>query len=841
MFNLLKLETEEEFALPSAYYAGVMHFREGQYETAIEDFKMAVADPKYSTEAPVWISSAYMKMNRYSDLVSYVEPILHDSTYRQSSGNLASIIAELQFQKQDYVNAAKSYSVVLEKSASMMNRERTYKYAFSLYKSKQYDEALKFLAKPSRLEDSLDQEIAKTRALILIDQAQWDSALQALKVVAAMPFNPELADEAVLMSFSLLQRNQKWPELLKEIKDYQKRFPQNKHSEVLVSYALEALNKQNNLSAIEDFMLNFPVGKVKFQELYQSTCYAIATQAFDKHEDRKAITYFKKSLDFAVNREMAWYARYALAEMFARSNRNSDAIKLYIPLLAETSLPNGSKELSQRIRLSLAYSFAFITYYDRSLQYFEEYVANKPNGLRSVDDLRNLAEITIANGNLEGGMKLFDEAIAQNSPQTTSLIDRKALIYYNLRKYKEASDVYQDYLSKYPSDVQSDAIFYRLNEAKARQQTSEQYAQVIKNTIQFLQQKSPTNPYIAPVLLLRAQAYENTNQWFLAMDDYVTIVRKYTTDSSAKEAIIGANELLKKAGRYAEVLELQRIYATQHGDDPTLADQWYDICVEMFRQGKYKLLVPELVRFTQEYPTYKQSDELNYMLGVSTYHTKDLTNSVIYLKRSQQGVSFANRSQYMLALVYEEQKHLDLAITQLVDLKANISYQDTLTLDVQDKLKQIYGQQGKFDALTKLWADVDGADSTRKSQWALDIGQYAQDAQDFALANQWFEKAIAFNLDEVGARASIAIAKSKALQKDWKASNAWIVDEFVKSEGRYYHLPDSIVGLAYLQMADNFVHLKNTVQAKAILQSVLNSSSDDAVKVLAKKKMDEIQ
>ena len=541
------------------------------------------------------------------------------------------------------------------------------------------------------------------------------------------------------------------------------------------------------------------------------------------------------------SREMAWYARYALAEMFARSNRNSDAIKLYIPLLAETSLPNGSKELSQRIRLSLAYSFAFITYYDRSLQYFEEYVANKPNGLRSVDDLRNLAEITIANGNLEGGMKLFDEAIAQNSPQTTSLIDRKALIYYNLRKYKEASDVYQDYLSKFPSDVQSDAIFYRLNEAKARQQTSEQYAQVIKNTIQFLQQKSPTNPYFAPVLLLRAQAYENTNQWFLAMDDYVTIVRKYTTDSSAKEAIIGANELLKKAGRYAEVLELQRIYATQHGDDPTLADQWYDICVEMFRQGKYKLLVPELVRFTQEYPTYKQSDELNYMLGVSTYHTKDLTNSVIYLKRSQQGVSFANRSQYMLALVYEEQKHLDLAITQLVDLKANISYQDTLTLDVQDKLKQIYGQQGKFDALTKLWADVDGADSTRKSQWALDIGQYAQDAQDFALANQWFEKAIAFNLDEVGARASIAMAKSKALQKDWKASNAWIVDEFVKSEGRYYHLPDSIVGLAYLQMADNFVHLKNTVQAKAILQSVLNSSSDDSVKVLAKKKMDEIQ
>ena len=209
--------------------------------------------------------------------------------------------------------------------------------------------------------------------------------------------------------------------------------------------------------------------------------------------------------------------------MFARNNRNSDAIKLYIPLLAETSLPTGSKELSQRIRLSLAYSFAYITYYDRSLQYFEEYVANKPSGQRSVDDLRNLAEISIANGNLEGGMKLFDEAIAQNAPQTSSLIDRKAAIYYSLRRFKEAADVYQTYLTKFPGDIQSDAVFYRLNEAKNRQQSVEQYAQVIKNTVQFLQQKSPTNPYFAPVLLLRAQAYENTNQWYLAMDDYVTI------------------------------------------------------------------------------------------------------------------------------------------------------------------------------------------------------------------------------------------------------------------------------------------------------------------------------
>jgi tetratricopeptide (TPR) repeat protein len=842
LFNLLKLESEEEFSLPAAYYAGVMHFHSAKFEEAIEDFKIASSSPKYTAEAQVWISSAYVKLNRYNDLINYVEPILRDSSNRLPAGNLAAIIADLQFQKHDFSNAAKSYSVLSDKSPNLMSKESLYRYAFSLYKLKRFEDALVLLAKPSTKSlDSLDQEIAKTRALILIDQQKWDLAYTALKEVANMPFNKDLADEAYVLYLNLLKSNQQWPALLKEIKSYQKRAPQNKLGDILVALAIDALQKQGALSDIEDYMLNFPIGKVKFQELYQSTCYHLGSNAYDKKDDKKAITYFKKSLDFPINREMGWYARFGLAEIFAKSNKNSDAIKIYLSLLEETSLTAGSKELSQRIRLSLAYSFAFITMYDRSLQYFEEYVANKLDGKRNTDDLTNLAEISIANGNLQAGLKYFDEAIQQNTLQTPSLISRKAIILYNFRMFKEAADVYQEFINKYPNDSNVDLMFYRLNEALVRLQKTEVYAQIIKNTTQFIQQKSVTNPFYAPVLLIRAQAYDNTNQWYLAMDDYVSIVRKFTADSSAKEAIIGASDLLKKAGRHSEVIELRRLYANQNGEDPSLSDQWFEICSEMFRLGKYKLVVPELVRFLQEYPTYAQLEELNFMLGVSTYHTKDFTNALNYLKQSQQSPNFSKKAQFFTALIFEEQKQTDLAIGQLVDLKANISYQDTLMVSVQDKLKLLYGKERKFENLTQLFADVDGSDSLRKSKWAVEIGQFAQEAHNYDMADMWFGKAILLNQDEVGALAALGLAKSKAMQKDYKKSNEWLVSEFVKQGSSYYHLPDAIVGLAYLQMADNFIHLKNVPQAKAILQSLLSSSTDNDVKVLAKKKIEEIQ
>jgi uncharacterized protein YfaA (DUF2138 family) len=156
-------------------------------------------------------------------------------------------------------------------------------------------------------------------------------------------------------------------------------------------------------------------------------------------------------------------------------------------------------------------------------------------------------------------------------------------------------------------------------------------------------------------------------------------------------------------------------------------------------------------------------------------------------------------------------------------------------------IRDRYSAQKKFDTLNQLWLDLDAADSLRKSQWAYEIGQNASDVNELDLAKQWFEKAVKLNQDEIGAKASLAYAQSLALQKEYKQSNEWLSSQFVQAESRYYHMPDALVGQAFLIMADNFVQLKNSAQAKVILQSILANSSDEAVKVLAKKKMEGIQ
>lgn len=841
LFNSVKNEAEPEFSLPAAYYAGILHYKAGNYEDAIDDFTMVANDINYTNEVPLWICSSYVKLNRFTDLIAYVESVLKEGKHNLIAGNLTTFIAEYYFQKQDYQNAVKSFSLISTSAGKSLSRGIAHKFAFALFKVKQYDEALSILPKQNPVADSLDQCTAKTRALILIDQQKWDLAYQNLQFAASLNFNKALAEESFLLYLSLIQRNKQWTTLLKEIQAFQVRFPNNKEGNLLVSYALEALRATEDIGLTEHLVKIFPIGKTQFQELYQFMCYKVASNAFDKQNDTQATEYFKKSLNYVVNREMGWYARFALAEILTRSNKNSEAIKVYQSLLTETTSPTGSVELSQRIRLGLAYSFSFIAMYDRSLHYFEEYVAAKSKGPKNVEDLRNLAEIAIANNDLAKGLNYYNEAIQLNSDQTMGLIERKASILFNYHRFDEAVDAYQELITKFPKSAQMDFLYYRLNSSLLRSQKRGNFTQVITNTNRFIDQHTNTNSYFAPTLLLRAQAFQNAKQSESAVNDYIHIVRNFTADSIATEAILGAADLMRKAGRHEELLELQRLYASKHADDSIVEDQWLETCAEMFEQKKYQLVVGELTRFIQKYPSNSQFDDVVFMLGFASYQIKDFENSIKFLKLVKKDSQNATSSSWTLATIYKVQGQQELFINQLKDLKSNLSSGDTLKIAVFNELKAYYVEKKDTTSIQQIWQELEPSQARLKGLWALDFGQLAVESNHNIAAKNWFEKAILVDQDETGAKAALALAKVFSAEKDWKGSNTSLLKNFVQAGSPFNESSESVVGQAFLLMGENFIQLKNVPQAKAILQSILSSSSDNNVKLLAKKKLEEIQ
>ncbi len=836
LFNNLKYESEEEFSMPAAYYAGVMHFRSGMYDEAIADFKLAAKDPTYGPEIPQWISSALMKQGKIAELEQFVEPILADTTGKYLVTELALILAEKQFANAQYAKAAGNYNILYKASPTKFSRNRTFKFAYALAKSGELDRSLTLFKGIAAQEDSVGQQALQLMADMYQSQNKVKERLETLDAIAALPYNPVLAENAFIARWEIFKSQKDWPRIIQEVKKFQASDTNSAHAELFVDLALFAIQQTQDLSALSHFMLHSPAGKAKFQALYQLMMYEKGAQYYAVNDQKRAITFLKRSLEYPLNQEMAWNARYAQAEILARNNKNSDAIKIYMPLLIETSKPTGSPELSQRIRLSLAQSFTYITMYDRAQLYFEEYLANKVAVTKTPQDFRNAAETAIANQKIEAGLAYFEQAIALGQAGTDALIERKAAVLFNERRYAEANAEYLRIGTLYPQSPLRDLATFKAHAALFKSQNKLLYGELIGSLTLTIQQAASGNPYLAPSLLIRGQTYEITNQWSLALDDYIRIVRQFTADSTSKDALIGASEILKRVGRGEEVFELREIYAKQHGEEKGDDEELFDLCRSIFEAGKYRVAVPELVKFVSRYPKFEQMAEVNWMLGYGTFQTKDWGNSATYLKRVQPEDK-KSEALWLLATLELEQKNTEAAIAYLTaSLRETITPE--LRLKATEKLVTLYAQTDQL-AKADVWVDA-LTNPEEKNQVTISLGNAWAQKQDATKAEGYFMQVVQRDSSDVGAQALIQMAVMHSQSGDYKGSTDLIKTYFSQEGARYYEVADAWVGKAYLLMADNFIALKNGRQAKVILDSILSSMSDESILLQAKKKLEEL-
>jgi predicted negative regulator of RcsB-dependent stress response len=111
---------------------------------------------------------------------------------------------------------------------------------------------------------------------------------------------------------------------------------------------------------------------------------------------------------------------------------------------------------------------------------------------------------------------------------------------------------------------------------------------------------------------------------------------------------------------------------------------------------------------------------------------------------------------------------------------------------------------------------------------------YGSDSLQVVQKRKWLDQTIAFDKNEIGADAQYELAMLLAKEGKFKESNDMISTKF---KNEFAEASDAVIGKAYVLLADNFVSLKNLPQAKAILKSVIDNSSDSGVIELAKTKL----
>ena len=801
IFNQIKGEPEEEYSQPAAYFSGLINFNSKHYDLAIEDFKFIEGESIYGLEAPRWITSALLKQEKFTELLAYASPLLKNPNSKIKLDDIGLMVGNLRFQREDFQEAYQVYQQLFTRYPERITRLLTFKKAYSVFKIKNLKEAKSEFDKIVFVKDSLGQHVEYNKGLVLEALDQKDAALKSFDLVKSVNFDPLVTQDAYLKKIGILNDQKKFTAALTEIDECNKRFPKGKNLNDLLKLRVFTVSNWGNLGAIEAYLKQAKGQNTDVQSIYQSLLYDKANRAYKSNDLTEALADFKKSLSYPVNAEIAAYAKYGQGEILSKTNRNPEAVKVYMNLLSDISSIADMDGLKQRVRLSLAQSFTYMSMYEKAQQYFVEYESNIKDLTAKYNTYLNLAEVSVAAGKLNEGIKYFDLASSISAENKFEIVTRKASILYDLRKYKEASAEYEKLLKLGKSGEETDFNTYRYYDCLFRLQTNEAYAKVIKGLYELV-----NRPNLAPALLIKSlmvkgQSYENTGQFFAAADDYRRIVTEFPKDPAAKDAIVGLREMLTRTNRSLEFIAISEKFELANPEDEDNADRSFENVRLSFNIKRYKEVTFLGQKFLTKYPKFESVVQANYYLAESHFQLKNYAQSTEFYKKV---------------------------------LKSSV---DSLHAISSAGIMKGYLKMGYLDSAANHFSQLATRDSLVLSAYTEEIAKGYELKGDKQKETQWLVQTTKFDSFSKGAQASLRLATMMSNDAKYKESNDFIKLNFVDKAGRFYDAEASIVGKAFLLLADNFANLKNIPQSKAILSSLIESSGDTEIKKLAKVKL----
>jgi predicted negative regulator of RcsB-dependent stress response len=156
-------------------------------------------------------------------------------------------------------------------------------------------------------------------------------------------------------------------------------------------------------------------------------------------------------------------------------------------------------------------------------------------------------------------------------------------------------------------------------------------------------------------------------------------------------------------------------------------------------------------------------------------------------------------------------------------------------LNAYNNIFKAYYAAKLLDSVGKVITEIQALSLYSKEEQAKmsrGLAEAYSDSTSLGLRTEWLNKTIALDpKGDIGAEAQYQLAVQLSKEGKIKESNDMITSKF---KNEFAEASDSVMGRAYILLATNFVSLKNLPQAKAILKSVIDNSTDNEVIEIAK-------
>ncbi|GAB3496963.1 tetratricopeptide repeat protein [Spirosoma knui] len=828
LLNEVKVDPNSPDAPAASYYAGVINFRNQNFNEAVADFRRVENNPTYQNQVPNWIAQALYRQRRFDDLLTYTEPLL-----RRNNGSglseVALFTAEVFYQQNQFARAIPYYKQYLNGVGAKAPGAIRFRYGQSLFRTGQYQDAITQLKPLAAGKDTTAQYAAYTLGVSYLQTQNPSYALNAFDQAGRLSFNKAIQEEARFNHGKLQLDQNNGADAVKELTAFLKQYPDSKFENEANELVGEAYFASNNYPAAIAYIEGLKRRTPKINATYQRLTYNQGVNDFNSERYPQAVANLDKSLRYPVDNELQQAAQFWKAEAYSAGKQYDTAIPLY------ASVSKGSGEYATRSLYALGYAYYNKKDYNRALTYFRDFVsrgANAGDRAQVLDATIRLADTYFASKQYENAMRYYDQAIAQNSPDKDYASYQKAVILSYVGRDAEAKAQFDQVQRQYPN---SRFVDESLLQAANVDFEKGSYQAAIRGFSRLIQEK-PNSALVPAALLKRAIAYGNLQQYDPAVADYKRILDNYGDSEQAQSALLGIQNTLNDAGRPEEFSQVLGQYKKSNPGSTEVERVQFENAKNIYFNEKYQQAIQSLLSFLQEYPSSPNTNEARFYLGESYRQTNDPANALRYYNQ----VIADNRSDF---LVRSATRAADLEAKQKNYPRAIRNYQIILNR-ANGKAEQVTAQLGlmdtyfiypKLDSAATIARDIVATGNVvpgAQNRAQLMLGKVAFSKGDYKAAQTEFERTIALAKDVNGAEAQFNLGDILFRQKKYKESVALLLkfnEQF--SEFEYWK------GKAFILVADNNIALEEFAQAKAVLNSIIENSTNETIIAEARQKL----
>ncbi len=823
-------DIDAKYSPAAGYYYAHISYMQGNYETALQGFQKIAGSEIFGPVVPYYIAQIYFLQQRYAEVISYAPPLL-DSAKR--APEIAHLIGASYYRTGRYKDAV-PFLEKYEAGASEFTRDDAYELAYAYYKTDKHPDAITYFQRAiADSSDAIAQNSWYHLADCYLKSGDKLQARNAFVRASQMKFDPVIREDALFNSARLSYELDFAPfnEAIISLSEYLKEFPNTpRHDEaytLLTNVYLGSKNYKEALASIESLKTIGPL----MQPTYQKVAYNRGIELYNNQDYDGAITLFDKALKYPVNREINSQAHYWKAEAYyAKAETKNDTLsypkaineyQVFQVTPGATILPNYNTA-----NYNIGYCYFQQRQYASSMIAFRKYIASKT----SSDSNEKLfdANVRMGDGYLrmrdylnsaEFYGKALDVAKADNHMKDYAMY-QQAMAYGYQGKKKEKADMLKKMRETYPKSLYLASS--RIEEARTLHDLG-MYDQALE-AFRNLYNDNPIGPLAVECLQKMGLIYRSKNDPDNAMVQYkkaVELVKgKGTNDftnlmSEIKEIYLQKNQLDQWETYAASV---------DYSESQSVADSTsYVVAVKYYSEGKCADVLSQTNKYVVKFPSGNYITEIHYMRAECSFKNNDFAtalssyNAVLDKGRTKH----MERSLAQSSLIYFKQKEYANAARNFGRLEResqNVELQNNARINLMYSYKFLNNLDSAAYYSAKVVA-IKGLSNDIYGQAHYFLGKSAMAKGDRAEADKRFKAVeVAMPNTEYAAEARYNMCLLKYQNQEYKLAEKAILKHINEYAGY-----SEWSGRGWLLLADNYLALKDTFQAKFALQNYIDN------------------